>query len=519
MQHGADVFIDIGSGSLEALCGNDSFSFPLERSENGRLTGPCRERLTQSLRGFLSKQGKRARLTAWCAVEARGVSLRRLSLPAASGKEEFQRILRLQIESEFPLSPQDLAWGWRAAGPPLPGANGGAARQEVMVAAVKREMLEDYEKVLGACGVLPFFTVAALARAAFYPPPPAASGAVLHTGRAYSELVSFDRQGPVSIRIVPWGGENVTRSLQEKMGLNHEDAEKLKLTEKGDCRDGANALEPAVAVLTPYLKPIGSGARIYLTGKPARDSSLAPLLRRLLGQGFSCESLEAVVGNEHSAAIAGLKKSAANPAVFPLLLLDSKEDSSVVVTDGLAAWKWAAAAAALALAILFFPYLESVLLTPRLEKKLASINAEKGRLETIDEELAFLQDLKQEQPPYLETLYLLAGAAPQGTRLEPLSLSRRGDVSLRATMANGQQVTDFRSKLIDSGWFANVVVEEQSPTPDRRVAVRMTAQLKPLEARKPLAAETSAKKTAAEKEPKAKSGTETNGTAAVKPKS
>ena len=117
------------------------------------------------------------------------------------------------------------------------------------------------------------------------------------------------------------------------------------------------------------------------------------------------------------------------------------------------------------------------------------------------------------------TRFISWRARAQGTRLEPLSMSRHGDVSLRANMANGQQVTDFRSKLIDSGWFANVVVEEQTPTQDRHVSVRMTAQLKPLAARKELIVESSAKKTAAEKEPPTKSGTATNSPAAVKPKS
>ncbi|MGH9593029.1 MAG: hypothetical protein ACRD5L_08050, partial [Bryobacteraceae bacterium] len=51
-----------------------------------------------------------------------------------------------------------------------------------------------------------------------------------------------------------------------------------------------------------------------------------------------------------------------------------------------------------------------------------------------------------------------------------------------------------------------VVVEEQTPTPDRQVSVRMTAQLKPAESRKALVAETPAPKpergAAGDKEPK-----------------
>jgi hypothetical protein len=46
-------------------------------------------------------------------------------------------------------------------------------------------------------------------------------------------------------------------------------------------------------------------------------------------------------------------------------------------------------------------------------------------------------------------------------------------------MRDPQQVVEFRSKLIDSGLFSTVVVEEQTPTPDRqKVVVRITGQWK-----------------------------------------
>ena len=47
-------------------------------------------------------------------------------------------------------------------------------------------------------------------------------------------------------------------------------------------------------------------------------------------------------------------------------------------------------------------------------------------------------------------------------------------------MQNGDQVAEFRSKLIASGGFEEVSVEEQTPTPDRqKVNVRFTATTKP----------------------------------------
>jgi hypothetical protein len=100
-------------------------------------------------------------------------------------------------------------------------------------------------------------------------------------------------------------------------------------------------------------------------------------------------------------------------------------------------------------------------------------------LVTIDRELDFVRHLKQNQPPYLDALFLLAKAAPPGSKLDSLSMNRRGDLALRGSMKDGQQVVGFRSKLIDSGFFASVAVEEQTPTPDRqKVTVRITAQWK-----------------------------------------
>ncbi|MBC8002068.1 MAG: hypothetical protein H7X97_05725 [Opitutaceae bacterium] len=66
-------------------------------------------------------------------------------------------------------------------------------------------------------------------------------------------------------------------------------------------------------------------------------------------------------------------------------------------------------------------------------------------------------------------------------------MNRRGEVSLRGNMKDSQQVLQFRSKLIDSGFFSSVVVEEQTPTPDRqKLVVRMTAQWKPASDREKL---------------------------------
>ena len=494
----APLLLDIGQTTVHAVLGGDTFTFPIERAENGRLTDLSRERLAMNLRLFLNKKDGASGRTAFCAIGARGVSMRRLKLPASS-EEELRRVLRLQIESEFPLSPDELAWGSRPIGAPIPSGNGAPARQELLVIAVKKEVLQDYTGVLAACNVTPFFTLAALSRSDFCPPP-SSSCAVLDIGRTQAELTTFENGVPANIRILPWGGETITRSIQDQLSISHDEAEKLKLTL--DQPGGAAgpqvqplqaAVESALYPLAQFLKPAALGGKLYLTGRSARNPRLAPLLAGLLG-GAACESLEKTSVAGPSAIIAGLLKSTAGHGAPPPLILESGQSPGEAKLARPAVWKWAAAAVLLALAALLFPYAQALVMTPFLEKKLAALQADRGRLVTIDTELEFLQFLKQSQPPYLQTIYLLAKSAPPGMRLESLAMGRHPQISLNLKLGNSQEVSEFRTKLIDSGWFANVIVEEQAPSPDRRMSVRMTADLKPAESRKPLPTEPLGKK-------------------------
>ena len=108
---------------------------PVARDAARQILPDCVDRLREALRAFSGRQ-------AHCAIPARGVSLRTLSLPTAV-PEEIARILPLQMEAIFPLAPSELAWGYSAS----PGTNG------ILVAAVKREVLNDYRSLLASAGL------------------------------------------------------------------------------------------------------------------------------------------------------------------------------------------------------------------------------------------------------------------------------------------------------------------------------------------------------------------------------
>src|SRR5271166_1112578 len=97
----AGVFIEISAKSWWVAEGESQIEIPVERDDAGRLTDSTRVRLFSGLRAVVNKKGWQPRGRAWVAVGARGVSLRRLVLPP-SPPEEWPRLLRLQIEAEFP---------------------------------------------------------------------------------------------------------------------------------------------------------------------------------------------------------------------------------------------------------------------------------------------------------------------------------------------------------------------------------------------------------------------------------
>jgi Tfp pilus assembly PilM family ATPase len=505
---GDSLFLEIRQNTLRALHGQEALSFPLERSADGRLTPDCKQKLQTELHSFVNKTNWKPRAQTICAIDARGVSLRRLSLPVSSN-DELERLLHLQIEREFPLAPNALAWG--ASRVNAESANG---KQELVVAAVKKEVVEDYAQLLTPFSAAPVFTVAALARSRICPPS-ADSFGLLDIGRKHSELLIFNQGMAESLRILPWGGENITRALEKELGVNFSEAEALKL--KLDDSPAANgnlsisvqaALSSAVGTLATAISKVWTGNKLLLTGSTSRSKVLPQRLAEQLGCSVESVQLKIPPGNFTSAALIGMAQEDTK-ATPPLLLLrppNLKNNGSAaasaasrnpavaaILAEGRSILghsslrTWARLAILLGLLALCFPLIEALALKPFLARRVASVNREKGRLEVIDRELTFLQSLKKSQPPFLDVLYVLADSASPGTRFDSVALTRRGELSLKGNLRDGQQVADLRSKLLKSGFFSVVTVEEQTPSPDRqKVTVRITAALKPAGSRPPL---------------------------------
>lgn len=482
------LYIEIGPNSLHVMRENEGLELPVERQDNGLLTPACKAKLVESLRNFVRPPAWPPRPKAYCAIGARGVSMRRLTLPAASG-EELRRLLLLQIESEFPLTPDELAWGCHPVDGNTPSGNGAGNSRDWIVVAVKKETIEDYALLLSECGLEPVFTLGALARRGYCQLPPEAY-AIVDVAAQCSELISFAQGTPVSMRVLPWGAEDALVSIQKKLGVGR--AEAIRLLSATSSNTAGTAPPTVQACELPEWEKFAqciqnawTGKKIYVAG--AHAAAIATGLQTAFGGRVECVPMGPLTSQGHSAATLGLRHFCEQNGGAPPLVFEAKAPKAKDPATRAASWTWAALALALACGAYGLRYAEPVLFQGHLAKVIAETQAKKARLPNIDRELNFLQYLKTNQPPYLEAVAAIANSAPGGMKIESLALTRRGDLTFRGFVRDMQQALDFRAKLGDSGFFNNVVLEEQSPTPDRqKMNLRIVAQWKPVVAREAL---------------------------------
>ncbi len=484
------VFIEIRATSWFVIREDVRREVPVERGPDGRLAISNRAGLVEALRTLIAPKPWQSKVPAYCAIGSRGISFRRMPLPAVA-EAELPKVLPLQIEAEFPLAPQDLAWGFQIV--PVESGAGSGEKREVLVVAIRKETLAEYGEILESAGASPIYTVAAFARNLLVP-----TGGGVRTlidfGEGQTELSIFQGGVPVQLRSLPWGLEHLGRSLQGELKVESAEARRLvnlwlqnspapELQTPGVRQAISTSLDALAGSLTPYWK----GGAIYLSGLESQSALMAAGIASRLARGASVQWLESGTTHGKSAAVLGLAGAFAAGTLGSLPTLRVNPTLGGAERRKPTSWKALAVPAALAVACLLIPSLEALTLKPGLSRRIEATRAQRGKLTLIDRELGFLQYLDQNQPPYLAATYLLSDSIPMGTRIESLGMNRQGEVSLRATIQNAQQVADFRGKLIDSGFFSTVVVEEQTPTPDRqRLSIRVTAQWKAPEERESL---------------------------------
>jgi Tfp pilus assembly PilM family ATPase/Tfp pilus assembly protein PilN len=499
--------IDIGQSSLKVLLGERGVELSIERTASGELTPASRESVRRELSVFLGT--RRQPLLALCALPARGVSLRSISVPPAP-RDETQRLLAFQLEKEFPLPAAELAWGYSLFASNGAAPRGQAGPQAGAIAALRRQALEQYAGLFGECGLRPVFNLGALSASALCPLPPGRSF-VLDIGRTHSELLDLRDGLPESVRTLPWGGAEVTRAIQKALGVDDAGAEELKRSWKGTLAAPkpspaglehalpaaqllhiaiADSVKPLVRLLQDEVRGAGedgNGSRppchVFLLGGGSRLQGLPEELARGLGAGVSLELAEpaasGVAGPGRSAVTLGLLREAGSAGGSLRFECGAKLAEAGPAERKGSFGLWLGVALLLGAISIALRYAPAFLLAAELEDRVAGARERLERLPRLDGELRFLEELERSHPPYLEALAALATAAPRGTVLAELSMNRQGEVSFSGSTGTFLEANDLRGKLAASGWFSQAVLEEQIPTKDKkRIEFRLRARLR-----------------------------------------
>ncbi len=451
-------FLDIGQSTIKVLFEDRGLELRVDRSADGRLTPASRDKVREELRAFL---GGRVR-TALCALPARGVSLRHFTLPRASS-DETRKLLTLQLEKDFPLSLDDLAWGYRDSSPETPSKS-----REITVAAVRREVLEDYDELLAGLGLRTVYCLAGLARSSLCQSTRGTYG-VLEVRADHSELILLDGGKPLCLRSLPWG--NGTGGGGE--------------TGAGDDPSVTDpTLQRLVDVLAEALGVHGNGdssvpVTLYVTPEAAATGGFAQALSRSFPGRIACENLELPEAPGVSAATHGLRRLAARQENGHLLTLTLPDRKRQVATGGSGTGQtfWLAAAVLLGVVALSIPYLRPLVGYSSLEERL---HEERGRLESmpnVDGELGFLRhvDSARSRVAHLDLLAAISRAAPDGTWLSNVSITREGEIAIQGSMPTREHVNQFRLHLLKCGLFTSVVPHETTPVDGDQVRFSLDA--------------------------------------------
>lgn len=477
--------LEIAQHTAHLLDGEEGWELPIRRSENLRLTEDSRQQLVERLTQWAREHHWPAGRSIWCPVSGRGVSLRKLTFPGTA-RQNLDSVLALQIESQFPVSPSELAWGYVLVSSPSTASEAEKNEQTALVGAVKPDLLEDSRSICEAAGMPPRFVLAGLARSALCAD---RSGAfsILSLEPSGCELISLSNGTPEGIRTLRWGSAVVVERLAAQLGLTTEEAltvYRSPLIDRPKQEVLRQILQTLVTQLAQQIQASWVGERLYLCGSLPGTQEFDEQLAKALRPGLRTERLPVNIGPGFTAANQGARDWQLRFPRSEPLCLQKREDQPAPAPRESASFRWGLLAAVLLICLLSLRYVEPLLGKPRLARKIEEVEAQKALLPKLDQELTFLQYLQRNQPPMLEAITTIAESTAPGLRLDSLTLNRRGEVSLRGMLPTGEEATGLRLKMVESGFFSSVVLEEQSPTPDRdRVIIRISAQWKSPEER------------------------------------
>jgi type IV pilus assembly protein PilM len=248
-----------------------------------------------ALRGLIQENGVTATKVI-AAVPGRSVIMKKLELPAQK-EEELDANVEFEANKIIPENLENVNLDYQVVN-----YLEGGGKIEVLLVAVRKEIVESYTEVITQAGLEPavmdvdYFAMESMYESNYEPQAPGEVIGLVHIGARYTSINVLSSGVSTFTGDLPVGGEEFTDSLRRSLQLSSEDAESLKITGKLNGQEYVELdemLRPTSESLAEDIRRTLSlygaiaaedGIRtIYLSGGGARLRGLAGVLEEKLG--------------------------------------------------------------------------------------------------------------------------------------------------------------------------------------------------------------------------------------------
>lgn len=229
-------------------------------------------------------------------LSGNAVIIKKVVLPTTT-PEELQDSIQWEVEQYIPFDIKDVRIDFQVIGP----LREDPSRMDVLLAAVKNEVVNDYVTVVKEAGLVPAVVdVDAIAAGnAFelcHPVSDEQVPMVLNVGASFMNINILHAGVPLFTRDVPIGGGAYTSEIQKQFAVSFETAEEMKVGRK-EVGDRAGRLDEIMRAVSALLAteaqrsynffsatyPDRLVTKVFLTGGAARSAHLKEIMAEKIG--------------------------------------------------------------------------------------------------------------------------------------------------------------------------------------------------------------------------------------------
>ncbi len=224
------------------------------------------------------------------------VIIKKVVLPTTTA-EELDDSIQWEVEQYIPFDIKDVKIDFQVLGP----LREDPSRMDVLLVAVKSDLVNDYVSVVKDAGLTPAIVdidslAAGNAFEAFHPVTDDQVPMVINVGASFMNINILNAGIPLFTRDVPMGGGIYTSEIQKQLAVGFETAEDLK-TGKKDPGERGEKLKEILKTVSTILAteaqrsynffsatyPDRMVTKVYLTGGAARSGFLKDALAERIG--------------------------------------------------------------------------------------------------------------------------------------------------------------------------------------------------------------------------------------------